>query len=680
MSFKIAGSSVSIFNRNNLEKRNRQINNSVEKLSSGLRINKASDDAAGLAVSEKMRGQISGLDVAIQNTEFAANMAQVAEGSLSTVGSYLHRLRHLSVQAATDSYSLEDRRDIQDEITEIMDGIDRISDGTEYNTKKLLDGSTNAITYCSDDRLGNIEVSGKVQDTLLSITVLNPGSRHRINSNQRFEPGQTMKDFGIVGTQHLEVGGKVIDIFETDSAFDFVNRINASVGTVRAQVKNERIELEAKMSGEANRIDFGTEYNSVLHNLGLTDDLAYVKEPTNTIISITNITDQNNIYAIGRFEGSDRTFDSTEFGSLADQGGILENITVQVNDYLPEEYENVEADICFLIDTTGSMSAEINELKSALSNVVDTLRTRGVEPRFSFLAYSGIAANEDPANTLDWIYDFTDDIDVAQSNINTIGILPGGREYLHVATRYAIENLAWVNDDKYIIALTDEDDDSSITPAEITNELLASDISFSAIRNTGFGNTAADIDAVANATGGFLLDISESASALSTPIIDEIAPEQAEFKLFAKDASQNFHIGANENQLVNIGFEKINTETLGLRKKLHHREDIDDMTVDLISVETKAKAEKAITQADNALKQVSEARARLGAFQNSLVKASDFLGVAFENMSASESTIRDVDMAMEMTSLVKDQMLNQSGISAEKFIRQSTTDILNLLK
>ncbi len=113
---------------------------SLEKLSSGLRINRAGDDAAGLAISEKMRGQIRGLDQASRNAQDGISLIQTAEGALNETHSILQRLRELAVQSATDTNTATDRSKIQAEVDQLAKEITRISNTTEFNTKNLLAG------------------------------------------------------------------------------------------------------------------------------------------------------------------------------------------------------------------------------------------------------------------------------------------------------------------------------------------------------------------------------------------------------------------------------------------------------------------------------------------------------------------------------------------------------------
>ncbi|CAM5797197.1 MULTISPECIES: flagellin Hag [Brevibacillus] len=115
---------------------------SMEKLSSGLRINRAGDDAAGLSISEKMRGQIRGLEMAQKNSQDGISLIQTAEGALTETHAILQRMRELVVQAGnTGTQQTEDLKSIQDELDQLITEIDGISNRTEFNGKKLLDGS-----------------------------------------------------------------------------------------------------------------------------------------------------------------------------------------------------------------------------------------------------------------------------------------------------------------------------------------------------------------------------------------------------------------------------------------------------------------------------------------------------------------------------------------------------------
>jgi len=145
MGFRINNNISALVAQTNLHKTQGNLSKSIERLSSGLRINRGADDAAGLTISEKLRGQIRGLNRAVANAQDGISLIQTAEGALSEDASILNRLRELAIQSQSDSLTSSDRLELQKEVDQLVDEVDRISSTTEFNTKKLLDGSANAL-------------------------------------------------------------------------------------------------------------------------------------------------------------------------------------------------------------------------------------------------------------------------------------------------------------------------------------------------------------------------------------------------------------------------------------------------------------------------------------------------------------------------------------------------------
>jgi flagellin len=150
---------------------------STEKLSSGYKINRAADDAAGLSISEKMRSQIRGLNKASSNAQDGISLIQTAEGALGETHSILQRMRELSVQAANGTETDDDREAVQNEISQLQEELTRISDTTEFNTMKLLDGSKSggsAATTSAGPKFGTTQTTGTVlKGALISSNVSN---------------------------------------------------------------------------------------------------------------------------------------------------------------------------------------------------------------------------------------------------------------------------------------------------------------------------------------------------------------------------------------------------------------------------------------------------------------------------------------------------------------------------
>ena len=202
--------------------RNMGINNtaagkSMEKLSSGLRINRAGDDAAGLAISEKMRGQIRGLTQASRNSADGISMIQTAEGALNETTNILQRMRELAVQASNDTNTTSDREEIQKEINALTEEVDRIANNTEFNTQKLLNGSK----------------SGEAGD-LVREEVKGVQGEFKINLNEALK-----KDTKLI------VDGKVIK-FESDKDVQDKNAIKDKLEVVLGKDYDITVETDKK--------------------------------------------------------------------------------------------------------------------------------------------------------------------------------------------------------------------------------------------------------------------------------------------------------------------------------------------------------------------------------------------------------------------------------------------------
>lgn len=159
---------------------------SMEKLSSGLRINKAGDDAAGLAISEKMRGQIRGLAMAGKNAQDGISLIQTAEGALNETHSILQRMRELAVQGGNDTNVTADRDEIQNELNQLMSEIDRIANTTEFNTQNLLKGKFSGTLQigANSGQVINVAISGMGATSLgLTSAAISVGSNGAASSS-----------------------------------------------------------------------------------------------------------------------------------------------------------------------------------------------------------------------------------------------------------------------------------------------------------------------------------------------------------------------------------------------------------------------------------------------------------------------------------------------------------------
>jgi len=184
------------------------LSSSLEKLSSGLRINRAADDSAGLAISQRLRSQVDGLQMASQNAEQAKNMVQTAEGYLNEIHNMLGRMNVLAVQAASDTVETENRSSLESEFSLLRDEIDRIASAAEYNGKKLLDG-----TFSGQFQVG---ANGETDNTIsFSITSVDSAV------------------LGIDGSTITTLADAVTSLSDLQTAIDTVSTIRSDLGTIQ---------------------------------------------------------------------------------------------------------------------------------------------------------------------------------------------------------------------------------------------------------------------------------------------------------------------------------------------------------------------------------------------------------------------------------------------------------------
>ena len=168
MAMSVNTNVVSLNAQRNLGTSQSSLATSMQRLSSGLRVNSAKDDAAGLAIAERMNASVRGLNVAARNANDGISLAQTAEGALGKVGDMLQRMRELAVQSANATNSVDDRKALQAEVTQLRDEIDRVAKGASFNGKKLLDGSFTAAAFQVGSNAGENITVGSLADTRAS--------------------------------------------------------------------------------------------------------------------------------------------------------------------------------------------------------------------------------------------------------------------------------------------------------------------------------------------------------------------------------------------------------------------------------------------------------------------------------------------------------------------------------
>jgi flagellin len=250
---------------------------STEKLSSGLRINRAGDDAAGLAISEKMRGQIRGLEQAQRNAQDGISMIQTAEGGLNETHSILQRMRELAVQSANDTLTSTDRTSIQTEATQLTSELDNISSNTKFNTMSLLDGSlgvarsggTLLTTVTGLSNLTDINVTGAHKSTTYTITASAGGAISLTDSVTGYKVTLSAVGDGAQTLDFGPMGVKITTASDFDvSAADFNgltvltganNSANFQVGSDKGQTMSIAINDMSSSALSVDSLDYTTQ-------------------------------------------------------------------------------------------------------------------------------------------------------------------------------------------------------------------------------------------------------------------------------------------------------------------------------------------------------------------------------------------------------------------------------------
>ncbi len=242
MPLRVNNNIIAINTRRQLTINNRELAKRIERLSSGLRINRAADDAAGLSVSEGMRGELTGLRQAVRNAEHGTNLIQTAEGALNEVSAILIRMRELAVQSASSTLNDSNRTALNAEVVQLVAEIDRIAQATSYNNTTLLNGFGNTVSKNAGVSTALASVTTGVIDA--SITGASAGTYVFIDADNT--DSQITLGNG-VATQTIDIGPAL----DTDAATGGVVATGSSI------VANfDRLGIQLTLTGQRNASDF----------------------------------------------------------------------------------------------------------------------------------------------------------------------------------------------------------------------------------------------------------------------------------------------------------------------------------------------------------------------------------------------------------------------------------------
>lgn len=350
---------------NQLVKTNKNLDKSLEKLSSGYRINRAADDAAGLAISQKMKTQIAGLEQASRNASDGISIIQTAEGALNEVNSMLGRMRELSVQASNGTNTIDDRKSIQAEIDQLSQEIQRISDTTEFNTKTLLDGSIDRQSFTNKTGVQLVSVSDTVASQNYNLTVTTAATKAGIAGTAYASPFADITSFT---AGKININGNEVSI-EAGDTFDEVYeklRDLCDTANIDCTKSSGKLSLTTKEYGSDKSITFNCDNTDLARDLGLTPGSTSTgSDATATLgsgfTSTATISTKGNLVTVTDSNGFEMIYDTKNVTT----GVVDDPATTTVN----EAANNVPLTVMATVLDSGPMKLQIGANESQTMEV-----------------------------------------------------------------------------------------------------------------------------------------------------------------------------------------------------------------------------------------------------------------------------------------------------------------------
>jgi len=597
------------------------LSTSLERLSSGLRINSAKDDAAGLAITDRMTSQIRGMNQAVRNANDGISLSQTAEGALGSTSDNLQRIRELSIQSANSTNTASDRKALNAEVNQLIEEIQRVGVSTQFNGTNLLDGSFQAEQF----QVG-------------------------ANANQTINIGITGATTNLLGAYQSNSTSVSVDAFDGDSftindteigvsAATSANGFTASSAAAKATAINSKTDETGVTATATNSVTGdaplagGSLSNGELVINGVTigaiaADAVAVTQGRSAATAINAVSNETGVSAEANA--------STGALTLTAADGRDISITTNGSDAATRQTAIQNIQNATGIDASEGAAATGNEVvtltfgagnegvdgTSIFDN--DTIALGGQTFEFVTSTGTGSAGNVEVLIAAGAAGTPTDSITALNSAINTET----------AAGRNSISS-----------AIT-----GAATEITLTSNLVGLDTIAvgSAIAETEDGTGATGIAAAITTPGTAAADDADGVTTKGTLTLS---------------SAENFSLGGTD-----LAFAGLASASPSLTK------------LESVDISTVAGANSAITILDGALSQISSQQAELGAIQNRFSSTIDNLAASVENLSSARSQIRDADFAAETAELSRNQILQQAGIAMLSQANSAPQNVLSLLQ
>jgi len=720
MSLRINHNLEALNAHRNLVNTSESLNKSMQRLSSGYRINRGSDDPAGLVISEQFRAQIAGLNRAIENSEGSISMVQTAEGALTEINNLLISMRELAIHAANEGFNDADQLAAdQAEIANATKTIDRIAANTQFGTKKLLDGTKDNIATITSANSSDVSIKTSYLSTgLHSITAtktadatasLNTTSLGLSLTNTDGDPYNL--DESIHNVDVLQASGfaqktsgsvDITDAFGNGlelAAAGTVAMISSSAtagAAVAANVGTYTLVFNYQENGESptgdqtlrfaietgdNTASIATKIQAQINlNTSLAGKVVVTGTDDGALrIKTANLGAQYSIQT--KTSSSTATTALFTVGATSDRGASANvmNVTVNtatnsnatsnvtINASVYSSLSDIATRIDAALDTAfGKVQSNtgVSDIEAKLVNTNQLqIHTNDEGSAYSLKINAGAAGNENVLNVLNFGTDTlantgTDALISFDNYTNTIDKVNYG------STReVTLKNKADGTNGQGTINMTVA---TALNGINVGSLLLDAKAAKFDVRLDG--GPATSLTAGVQST---IFNADRSESVIATyGLTSEGGTEQ----INNVDQSLVFQIGANVGQTASIGLRNMSASALGKGLSGNLFQSLAD-----IDVTTVQGAQDAQSIIDASINEVSTTRGTLGSFQkNTLESNLRNLRIASQNLTASESQIRDTDMAKEMSEFTKYQILVQAGTSMLAQANQVPQTILSL--
>jgi len=686
----------------------------MERLSTGKKINSAKDDAAGLAISNRMTAQIRGMTKAVQNANDAISMTQTAEGAYGNVADILQRMRELAVQGASGTNSDADRQSMQLEVKQLQSQIDVIASNTNHNNIKLLDGSASKVTIQTDVKAGNTMDlsfdSVKTKDIGVGsrATLMSAGGTS--STNTAFVAGSLLLNGVAIGVTSKTDDGISPNTDAASSAIAKVAAINrvSNLSGVYAKVEGNYVS-GATMEAAAAATTGNLVINGVTTDtFGITTDtsqnrkmaaMAINAKSAQTGVTATDTGDDALGVTLTAADGRNIVIGAFGGSALSTTTGVRAASTL-IGSYSLYTLDNRDINIDTVSGTTGAAAITASGLRVGTykSNTASTTSyTRNGASDGVGIATTltpAVGANGGLLDSASMVINgvaigaalTTDDTasdTTATSSLRAASAISIAAAINRSSSMTGVMATAQPNilrgtgftamaSTPYALVINNV----SITPNTTTRNGVIDSINAYA-GQTGVVASAFGEGIQLTAADGRNISLASSTSATSfgltgTGVGALAATATTYYSQVTLSSDKKFTVAAGKSGLVNL-------ELLGFRQGVFGGAD-NGLKINQVDISTATGASQALSAIDSAIETVSRSQAKSGALNNRLDVVINNLTESSQNIQASRSRILDTDYALETTALAKQQIISQAATAMLAQANQQGQSVLSLLK